>query len=140
MEGKMSQQKSLQFTWDEALAEDVRALGGRKKLAPKLWPSEDEETAQDRLKAALSPGHKQQLKPSEVMRIKQLAREEGSTALVEFEAQELGYRIEWIDPVDEQAELQRDLKDLLTAVVKKQEMLERAVNRVPLKSVEGGRR
>lgn len=136
----MSQQKSLQFTWDEALAEDVRALGGRKKLAPKLWPSEDEETAQDRLKAALSPGHKQQLKPSEVMRIKQLAREEGSTALVEFEAQELGYRIEWIDPVDEQAELQRDLKDLLTAVVKKQEMLERAVNRVPLKSVEGGRR
>jgi hypothetical protein len=119
----------MHFSWHEALAADVTALGGRKKLAPQLWPSEDEETAQNRLKAALSPGHAQELKPPEVLKIKKLAHAVGSDALVQFEAQDIGYRVEWIDPVDEQEQLDREIRDLLQVVLKKQEARERAVAR-----------
>lgn len=123
-------QAALNFSWEEAIAEDIKALGGRKKLAPRLWPAEDEETAQERLKAALAPGHKQALKPSEVLKIKQWARDVGSCALVNFEAQELGYRVEWVDPKDEADELRRDVRDLLQNVSQKLDRIERAEQRV----------
>lgn len=125
----MNGQNSLHFTWDEALAADVHALGGRKKLAPRLWPSEDEDTRQDRLKACLSPTHKMELKPSEVLRIKEWARDAGSYALVNYEAQYLGHRVEWLDPQDESDELRRDVRDLLNTVNQKLERIERADQR-----------
>lgn len=123
-------QVALNFSWEEAIAEDIKALGGRKKLAPRLWPAEDEETAQERLKAALAPGHKQALKPSEILKIKQWARDAGSYALVNFEAQELGYRVEWVHPQDEADELRRDVRDLLQHVNQKLDRIERAEQRV----------
>ena len=126
-------QPSLNFCWEEALAEDIKALGGRKKVAARLWPGDDEETANDRLKAALSPGHRQALKPSEVLKIKLWARDASSYAVVNFEAQELGYRVEWIAPQDEADELRRDVRELLQNVNQKLDRIERAEQRVSLK-------
>lgn len=119
----------MYFTWEEALAADVMALGGRKKLAPRLWPSENEETAQERLKCALSPGHKQALKPSEILKLKELARDAGSYALVTFEAQQLGYRVEWVAPQDEAEQLRREVRDVLQDVSRKLDRIERAEQR-----------
>lgn len=126
-------QPSLNFCWEEALAEDIKALGGRKKVAARLWPGDDEETANDRLKAALSPGHRQALKPSEVLKIKMWARDAGSYALVNFEANELGYRIEWINPVDEADQIRRELRDEFRSLNQKMDRLERVEQRATLK-------
>jgi hypothetical protein len=117
----VSGQKDLLFTWHEALAEDIKALGGRKKVAPRLWPGIDEETAIERIKACLAPGHNQQLKPMEVLAIKQWAREVGSSALVEFEAQYLSYRVEWVSPANELEQIERENNELLKELLRRQE-------------------
>jgi hypothetical protein len=121
----VSGQKDLLFTWHEALAEDIKALGGRKKIAVRLWPGIDEETAIERLKASLAPGHNQQLKPMEVVAIKQWAREVGSSALVEFEAQYLSYRVEWISPANEIEQIERENNELLKELLRRQERAEK---------------
>ena len=140
----MSAQEDMIFSWDEALAADIKALGGRKKVAPRLWPGEDEETANERLKAALSPGHRQQLKPTEVLKIKKWAREVGSDALVRFEDQELGRRGEWLDPENEAEQIRRELRDEFRALNQKMDRLaraeERAAQSAELRAVAGGGR
>lgn len=95
-------------TWEDARDADINALGGRKKLAARLWPADDEETRQSRIKACCAPGHKQEFKPSEVIAIKRWARESASTAMIDFEAHELHFRVEWVEPEDEKARLQRE--------------------------------
>jgi hypothetical protein len=130
-------QAALAFTWHEALGEDIRALGGRKAVAPKLWPGEDEETANNRLKAAMAPGHSQELKPSEVLRIKEWARDVGSYALVNFEAQLLSFRVEWIEPENEAEMIRREVRDLMLAANQKLDRLEQTEKRVAMR---GGRR
>lgn len=119
------QQQALFFdSWEEALLADIQALGGRKKLAPRLWPGDTEETANDRLKACLAPGHKQALKPSEVMTIKRMAREVGSTSTVSYEAQQLGYQVHWLDPEDEADAIRRELRDSFKVMTKHMARLE----------------
>lgn len=121
----MQQQKLWFDSWEEALQHDISTLGGRKVVAPRLWPSEDEETANDRLKACMARGHKQALKPSEVLKIKAWAKQEAnSTALVDFEAQQLGQRIEWIDPEDEAAILMREVSHDYKRIEARQKKLE----------------
>ena len=133
----MPLQANMHFSWHEALTDDVKALGGRKVLAPRLWPGEDEETANDRLKAALSPGHKQELKPSEVLKIKEWARDVGSYALVNFEAQLLSFRYEWIDPENEGEQLRREVRDQMLDISRKLDRIEQADKRAAMR---GGRR
>jgi hypothetical protein len=90
----------------DALAADIAAIGGVKKAAPLLWPNNSD--AAGRMRACLSPDHAQKFDPEEVLAIKRLARDCGSTATVTFESQQLGYRFEWTAPEDEQAKLMRD--------------------------------
>lgn len=121
----MRQQKLWFDSWEEALQHDITALGGRKAVAPRLWPGEDEETANDRLKACMARGHKQALKPSEVLTIKAWAKHEGnSSALVDYEAQQLGQRVEWIDPEDEAAILMREVSHDYKRIEQRQKKLE----------------
>lgn len=108
---KTSKQAAIHFTWHEAAQEDITALGGRKKVAARLWPGEDEETANNRLKAALSPEHKQELKPTEVLRIKEWAKHEAdSHAILDYEDRILGCRHEWIETENELVGLLRERK------------------------------
>ncbi|MDP9090173.1 MAG: hypothetical protein M3O26_15685 [Pseudomonadota bacterium] len=90
----------------EALAADVAALGGIKKCAPILWPTNSD--AASRLRSCLSLEHPQKLDPEEVMSIKRLARDVGSFATVNYEAQALAFKVEWIKPEDEKAQLYRE--------------------------------
>lgn len=93
----------------DALTADVAAIGGVKKTAAMLWPTNSD--AAGRLRAALSPEHAQKLDPEEVLTIKRLARDAGSFATVTYEAQALGYKVEWIKAADADAELQREFID-----------------------------
>lgn len=94
----------------DALSADVAAIGGIKKTAALLWPNNSD--AAGRLRACLSLEHAQKLDIEEILAIKRLARDVGSFATVTYEAQELAYKVEWIKPEDEKAELQRQVIDM----------------------------
>jgi hypothetical protein len=94
----------------DAIGADVAAVGGIKKTAALLWPNNSD--AAGRLRACLSVEHPQKLDPEEILTIKRLARDVGSFATVNYEAQALAFRVEWIKPEDEKAELQRQVIEM----------------------------
>jgi hypothetical protein len=94
----------------DAIGADVAAVGGIKKTAAMLWPNNSD--AAGRLRACLSLEHPQKLDVEEILTIKRLARDVGSFATVTYEAQALAFRVEWIKPEDEKAELQRQVIDM----------------------------
>jgi hypothetical protein len=91
----------------DAIAADVNAIGGVKKVAAMLWPANSD--AASRLRACLSTEHPQKLDAEELLSIKRMARDVGSSATLNYEAQELSFNIEWISPEDEKARLQREV-------------------------------
>jgi hypothetical protein len=119
----------------DALGSDISAAGGFKTVASKLWPAESLTTASARLRNALNPEQPQKLCPDEVLQIKRLAYEHGSTATVDYEAQQLGYQTVWIDPEDEAAALDREIRDLLETVNRKLDRKTKADERAALKVV-----
>lgn len=94
----------------DAIGADVAAIGGIKKAGALLWPNNAD--AAGRLRACLSTEHPQKLDAEEILSIKRLAKEAGSAATVNYEAQALAFKVEWIKPEDEKAELQRQVIDM----------------------------
>lgn len=127
----MNQQPKLFCcSWIEAIGEDIRMLGGRKEIAPRLFTDCDEETAQDRLKACLSPGHSMEFKPAQVLKIKKWALEQfGRSYTVEFEDEQLGLRHEVIDPEEERDALKREFIEAVRTQQRLLERIERAEQR-----------
>lgn len=108
----------------DALGADIAAAGGFKAVAGKLWPAENPITAATKLRNAINPEQAQKLCPAEVLQIKRLAREVGSAATVNYEAQQLGYAVTWIDPEDELERIERENNELLRALMKRMERAE----------------
>jgi hypothetical protein len=133
----VNQQALFHETIFDALGADIAAAGGFKAVSSKLWPAENPLTAAAKLRNSINPDQPHKLSPDEALQIKRLAAEAGSHATVQFEAQQLGYRFEWVNPVDEQEQLDRDIRDLLQIVLKKQEARERAVQRAESRSAIG---
>lgn len=94
----------------DALGADVAAIGGVKKTAALLWPTNAD--AAGRLRACLSTEHAQKLDAEEILSIKRFAKDAGSCATVTYEAQVLAFKVEWIKPDDEKAELQRQVIEM----------------------------
>lgn len=117
----------------DALGADIAAAGGFKVVAGKLWPNTDPATGATKLRNAVNPEQAQKLCPQEVMSIKRLAKEAGSTATIDYEARELSYRVEWIDPEDELEQIERENNELLKAILKRQERVEQLRTRSALK-------
>src|ERR1700730_16894009 len=89
----------------DALKADVSAAGGIKEVARRLWPAHADAAA--KLRACLADGHAQKLDIEEILAIKGFAKAVGSFATVTHESQVLAFKVEWIAPEDEKAELQR---------------------------------
>lgn len=89
----------------DALRADVAAIGGVKEVARRLWPAHVDAAA--KLRACLADGHAQKLDIEEILAIKGFAKGVGSFATVTHESQVLAFKVEWIKPEDERAELQR---------------------------------
>jgi hypothetical protein len=133
----MSSQRVLfhDSVWD-AISTDIMAMGGFKVVAAKLWPSKDLTAAANTLRNAVNPEQAQKLCPDELMQIKRLAREVNSTATIDYEAQQLGFQVTWIDPKDQAEALRREVRDMLEIVSRKLDRIERAEERaVTLKAV-----
>lgn len=120
----MNQQALFHETVFDALGADISASGGFKVVAGKLWPTESPTTAAAKLRNAINPEQPHKLSPDEVLAIKRLAKEHGSFATVNFEAQELGYTPTWIDPEDELERIERENNELLKQLLRRQERAE----------------
>ena len=81
------------------------------------------------LRNSINPEQPHKLCADEVLAIKRLAREFGSTATVDYEAQQLGYAVTWVDPKDEADELRRRIADQLATLTRMMGRLERADER-----------
>ena len=94
-------------TFNEALVECVKALGGSGKVAPKLYPEKTPESAQRTLLDCLNPDRPAHLNPDQTLLILRLARERGIHMGMEYLAGSLSYAAPVpIEPKDEMAELQ----------------------------------
>lgn len=93
----------------DAITADVMAIGGVKKTAAMLWPTNSD--APGRLRACLSTEHPQKLDPEEVLSIKRLARDVGSFATITYESQTLAFTVEWIKDDEIEDKMQREFID-----------------------------
>jgi hypothetical protein len=118
----------------DALGADIAASGGFKVVAGKLWPSEGT-AAVTKLRNCLNIDQPHKLSPCEVLQIKRLAYEVGSTATVQYEAQQLGYVCTWVSAEDELERIERENNELLKAIAKRQERAELLRSRTPLKVI-----
>lgn len=112
-------------TLNEAMTDAVRALGGAKKVAAVIWPSKPLDEAKNRLNDCLNPQRPEKLSLSEIMFVLRSAREIGYHGAMTFIAQECGYRVEPVEPLDEQAKLQREFIESVKASQKIAARLER---------------
>jgi hypothetical protein len=117
-------------TPEEATAADIAALGGPKKVGGWLFPHLNPDQAAAQVRACLNTDRPEKFNQQQVLLIKQKAREVGSTSLIQFESQQLGFRVEWLDPESETEELRRDVRDLLKVVNQRLERIERVESRV----------
>jgi hypothetical protein len=119
----------------DALGADIAAAGGFKVVAGKLWPAENPSTSATKLRNAINPDQAQKLCADEILQIKRLAQEAGSSATVQYEAAQLGYVCTWVAPEDELERIERENNDLLKAIAKRMERAEQLRAKTQLKAV-----
>lgn len=109
---------------NEALREAVRALGGNKKVGPKLWPELLEEQAANRLRDSLNSEKRDKLSPEQVILLLRLACEagfHGAMGFVSFSARYEAPRP--VLPEDQENQLQRQFVDAVQALQQIQHQL-----------------
>jgi hypothetical protein len=129
----MNQRALFHDTIYDAIGADIAAAGGFKSVAGKLWPAESPTSASAKLRNAINPEQQQKLCPDEVMQIKRLAQEAGSTATITYEAQQLGYAVTWVEPEDELERIERENNELFKAISKRMERAEQLRSRTSLR-------
>lgn len=116
----------LYETLNAALIDCVRAIGGSKQVGPKLWPEKTPDCAQRMLLDALNDDRPGKLSPDQVLLVLRLAREKGHHGGVDFILEDLGYGpTKPIEPKDEAAELQRQGIEMLAALERITERMQR---------------
>jgi hypothetical protein len=126
----MNQTALFHDTIYDALGADIAAAGGFKVVAGKLWPAENPTTAATKLRNAINPEQAQKLCADEILQIKRLAQEAGSSATVQYEAAQLGYVVTWVSPDDEAERLERENNEMLKRLLRNQDRAEQLRARV----------
>lgn len=115
---------------NDALIECVKAAGGSKQVAHKLWPEKTVDAAQRHLLNCLNEDKAERLAPDQVLFLLKLAREKGHHGGVTFITGYLGYTVPSpVEPRDEVAELQRQFIETsrgLSKMVERMELLQRS--------------
>lgn len=111
---------------NDALDAAVKACGGAKVVACRLWPDKTPEAAHRLLLACLNEGRDEKLGPDQVMFVLKIARERGFHGAINFLARDAGYADPMpIEPEDERARLQREFIEAQRAMQKLAERMER---------------
>lgn len=111
---------------NEALIDCVKAAGGSKQVGPQLWPEKTPDAAQRLLLDCLNDERPARLSPEQVLLVLRLARERGHHGGISFILASLGYTpTSPIEPKDEAAELQRQGAEMLAALERITERMQR---------------
>lgn len=133
---KTLQNKLFHDSPEDALTTDVLASGGYKKVGHKLRPDLTPEQAAAWLRACLNVERQEKLSPGQVLEIKRDAKAIGSTAAIDYDAQELAYRIEHVEPEDEAEQIERENNVMLKEIIRRQERLEQLRTRAQVRAVK----
>lgn len=94
---------------NDALRAAIKACGGTKAVAAKLWPEKTVTDAQSYLNDCLNTARPAKLSPEQVLLLLRWAREAGCHDAINYLAGEAGYSAPLpIEPDDELARLQRE--------------------------------
>lgn len=108
------EQAALFFdSWEEALRDDVRALGGSKKIGQLLYPEKDVESAARTLNDKLNSGRRERLTDEQERMIIRMAGENrGHSAALHFLCDDTRFeRTKPITPEESATRLQREFVD-----------------------------
>ena len=94
--------------WREALRHVVAALGGPKSVGCRMRPDLKPERAQVWVTDCLNSERREHFSPDHLFLLLRLAREAGVHAGMSHIADEIGYRAEPVNPVDERDALMRE--------------------------------
>lgn len=119
------QQSLFHETLGDAVGAAIAAAGGFKRVASTLWPAMKLESGYARLKACMDDGKPEKLTLDEIVGIARLAKEQGSHAVMNYLAADLGYEVRAVEPRDQSEELRREVADLLKAVNQRLARIER---------------
>lgn len=105
----MTQEALFYETLNDALDAVVKACGGAKAVACKMWPEKTPDAAHRLLLACLNEGRVEKLSPEHVMFLLRMGRERNCHVAINYLNRECGYSDpQPVDPDDEKARLQRE--------------------------------
>jgi len=105
----MTQDALFYETFNDALDAVVKACGGAKAVACKLWPEKTPDAAHRLLLACLNEGRVEKLSPEQVIFLLRMGRERGCHAAINYLSRESGYSDpQPVDPDNEKVRLQRE--------------------------------
>lgn len=115
-------------TFNSALIDAVKALGGSKVVGHKLWPEKAVDAAQRHLLACLNEDKPERLSPDHLMLLLRLARDKGYHGAFAQMCALLGYaEPQPINPKDELTELLREYLEAKKVEGEKSARIERAI-------------
>lgn len=115
-------------TINTALIDAVKALGGSKAVAHKLWPEKGVDAAQRHLLACLNEDKPERLSPDHLMLLLRMARDKGHHSAFAQMCSLLGYaEPQPINPKDELTELLREYLESKKTENEKATRIERAI-------------
>jgi hypothetical protein len=105
----MDQQALFHEDINDALRAAIKACGGTKSVAAKLWPEKTVNDAQSYLNDCLNTARPAKLSPEQVLLLLKWAREAGFHAAMHYVCADAGYETPApVEPEDEYARLQRE--------------------------------
>jgi hypothetical protein len=112
-----SRQLRFNETEKEAIADDVKALGGPKPAAALLHPGKSPERGADLMRAWSNPSRQEEPSLDEIIQLVELARARaGYSEIIRYIEQRLNCRIEFLTIEDERARLQKQFVDAVGIV------------------------
>lgn len=110
---------------EEALKDAVKALGGAKKVAWKVWPDKSEDAAYKHLLDCLNSGRPEKLEITQIMLLFRLAKEVGCYGPFAWFAGEIGYDCTPISKEDQKDRLLTVVEQSAKTLANVMERLER---------------
>lgn len=133
----MEQQALFHEDINDALRAAVKACGGTKSVASKLWPEKGVNDAQSYLNDCLNTARSAKLSPEQVLLLLRWAREAGCHDAINYLCAATGY--ESPVPVDPEDELQRMLREYLDIQRRGDQLkprIDEAVSKMAVRSVK----
>lgn len=110
---------------NDALNAAITALGGFKKVGPRLRPELSEDTAAQWLRDCVNAGRREKLSPEQFLLILRMAHDAGFHSVMNYIGFTSGYRAHPIDPETQESQLQEKFIEAVQGLTLIQQQLAR---------------